>query len=739
MGITVLGPLTVDGATVSGRRDRVVLAALATRPGRPFPADQLTDALWGDQPPASAPKILQGCIVRLRKLLGADAIATGPHGYVLTLPPDQIDAERFASAVARARELVALGEADRAAYLLGDALALWQGDAFTDLEEWPPAASQVRRLQDLRLDAEELHVEACLRSGRHREVLAEIQSLVRAAPLRERRWAQLALAEYQAGNQGEALRVIHQLKSVLLQQLGIDPSPDVVALEQAILRQDESLLTGTTNSPATASCPWQGLLAYDVDDADRFFGRDDAVDACLEILRRTSVLALVGPSGSGKSSILRAGVAAALRARGRPIVTITPGRHPLAVLSALGVAGPGTVLLVDQCEELFSLCEDPAEQQQFLQALTEEAGSRAVLLALRADHLADVATSAGFSRLVERGLYLVGGLSEEGLQQAIEGPARQAGLVVEPGLVDLLVQEVKDDPGALPLLSHALLETWKRREGNTLTVAGYRASGGIHHAISQSAERLYARIDVGDRHLMKDLVLRLVSPGLQGEPVRSRVPRRLVATDDEHDQVIEMLIGARLVTSDDGVLEISHEALARAWPRLRGWLDDDLEGQRILHHLASAADAWDTLGRPDSELYRGVRLARTLDWQEHTRTTLTDTERAFLETARRSAEVEEQSAAERARVQARLIRRLRVVLVGALVLLVLALAAGGVAGIQTSHARSSAAAARTAQASAEQNAVAAEARQAGIRAAATSDIDESVLLATAAVRLEDSP
>ncbi|MFN8136150.1 MAG: AfsR/SARP family transcriptional regulator [Propionicimonas sp.] len=138
-----------------------------------------------------------------------------------------------------------LGEADRAAYLLSEALGLWRGEPFIDLEEWQPAAAQVRRLRELRLEAEELRVEAHLRAGRHREVLAEAQGLVRAAPLRERRWAQLALAEYKAGNQGEALRVIHQLKSVLLQQLGIDPGPDVMALEQAIFRQDESLMVAT--------------------------------------------------------------------------------------------------------------------------------------------------------------------------------------------------------------------------------------------------------------------------------------------------------------------------------------------------------------------------------------------------------------------------------------------------------------------------------------------------------------
>ena len=223
------------------------------------------------------------------------------------------------------------------------------------------------------------------------------------------------------------------------------------------------------------------------------------------------------------------------------------------------------VVCIDQCEEVFSLCADADERREFLDTLVAQAQGRSVLVAVRADRLADVAGHAGFSRLVEHGLHLVGALDERGLRQAIEEPARQAGLLIEPGLVDLLVREVRDDPGALPLLSHALLETWKRREGNTLTVAGYRATGGIHDAVAQSAERLYARVDTESRHLLRDLILRLVSPGDQGEPVRARVPRRLIATDAEHDRLIEMLVGARLVTSDDGVLEVSSRG---AGPRL---------------------------------------------------------------------------------------------------------------------------------------------------------------------------
>lgn len=731
MGIRVLGPLTVDGSGRLGPRDRLVLQALATRPGQPVSADELIDALWGDHPPASAAKNLQSCIVRLRKALGTSGIETSSHGYALVVSPDRIDAHEFEAQVTRARGLLTVGETDRVAFLLEQALSLWQGPAFPDLPDWAPARREAGRLDDLRLEAQELQVDALLRSGRPREVLAQAHAMVRAAPLRERRWELLALAQYQSGAQGEALRSMRQLRAMLTQELGIDPAPEMVALEQSILRQDPSLLV--PESPGrTSQCPWQGLEAYDVDDTERFFGRERDVQSCLDALADGSFVALVGPSGSGKSSIMRAGVLAAMRDRGYRIVVITPGRRPVEALTALpDDADARTVLAVDQTEEVFALCED-LDCRDFLERLAREASRRPVILTLRGDRLAQVTEHAGFSRLVERGLHLVGALDEQALREAVTGPAHQAGLILEPGLVDLLVREVRDDAGALPLLSHALQETWRRREGNTLTVDGYRAAGGIQGAVAQSAEHLYGRIATDQRPVLRDLMLRLVSPGIDGEAVRTQVPRRLIASDKDHEQLIEMLVDARLVTSDEGVLEITHEALARAWPRLRGWLDDDVEGQRIRHHLSSAADAWDTLARPDSELYRGVRLTRALDWQSRTESVLTDTESDYLSAAKSASDAEEQSAAEQAHAQARLIRRLRLVLAGAVGLLVLALIAGGTAAVQSDRARRNAA-------EAHQAAVSADARRVGARAQLTDDISVSLLLAAAGARLDDSP
>ncbi|MGH9193663.1 MAG: BTAD domain-containing putative transcriptional regulator, partial [Acidimicrobiales bacterium] len=661
--MAVLGPVSVEGdGAVLGPRDRVVLAALALGLGQTVSAERLADALWGERPPVTWDKVIHGCVSRLRKVLGAVAIETLPQGYRLVLPVEELDAQRFERLIGRGRELLTLGEPERAAHVIGEGLALWRGPALVELEGWGPGRIEADRLEELRLDAQEVLLDAALRAGRFREVLAEAQARVAEAPLRERRWALLAVAQYQAGRQGEALRTLHRARTVLATELGLDPGPDLVALEEAILRQDPSLVVDAALPEPSAMCPYLGLVPYDVADADAFFGRDADVAACLRRLAAVGVLAVVGPSGSGKSSLVRAGVAAALERDGRRVVVVTPGAHPSDALTALPERGPAPVLVVDQCEEALALCDDTGEQARFFAALAAHAERGPLVVALRADRLGELSAHPGFARLIEPGVYLLAAMGDADLRAAIEGPARQAGLLLEPGLVELLVQDVEDEPGALPLLSHALRTTWERREGRTLTVDGYRNTGGIRGAVAQSAEALYEQVPAEQRPLVRDLLLRLVTPSVDGQPVRSRVPRRTVATDAAHDDVIELLVGARLVTSDDGVVQLAHEALARAWPRLQGWLDEDIEGQRILRHLAGAADIWDTMGRPDSELYRGARLAQALDWRQRATPDLTPTERTFLDAGHALADTERRAAEDRARHQARQNRRLRALL-----------------------------------------------------------------------------
>jgi len=678
--VAVLGPVSVDGdAEGLGPRDRVVVAALALRPGETLSAELLADALWGDRPPVTWPKVIHGCVARLRKVLGAAAIETVRHGYRLVLPVDEVDAQRFERLVGRGRELLTLGEAERAAHVIGEGLALWRGPALAELEGWSPGRIEAARLEELRLDAEEVLAEAALRAGRSREVLAEVQARVAEAPLRERRWALLALAQYQAGRQGEALRTLHRARTVLADELGVDPGPDLVALEAAILRQDPSLVAQLALPEPSASCPYLGLVPYDVADAEAFFGRDADVASCLRRLADVGVLAVVGPSGSGKSSLVRAGVAAALERDGRRVVVVTPGAHPSDALTVLPDGTVAPALVVDQCEEAVALCDDAGEQARFFAALAAHAERAPLVVALRADRLGELSAHPGFGRLIEPGLYLLGAMGEADLRAAIQGPAHQAGLLLEPGLIELLVREVEGEAGRLPLLSHALRTTWERREGRTLTVDGYRASGGIGGAVAQSAEALYEGVPPDQRPLLRDLLLRLLAPGPDGGPIRRRLPRRIVATDPAHEELIELLVGARLVTSDDGVVELAHEALARAWPRLRDWLDEDVEGQHVLRHLTGAADTWDAMGRPDSELYRGARLAQALDWRQRAHPDLTLTERAFLDAGHDLADTERRAAENRVRHQARINRRLRTLLAATAILLVASIVVGFVA------------------------------------------------------------
>ncbi|HEY0619035.1 MAG TPA: BTAD domain-containing putative transcriptional regulator, partial [Kribbella sp.] len=486
MGIAVLGPLTIQGERKNlARRDRVVLAALSVHPGEVVSPGVLADVLWGERPPASWQKVIQGCVVRLRKVLGNHAIETSTDGYCLTIPLDEIDIQRFERAVARAGVMLDAAEAERSALVLADALTLWRGKPLAEVENWDAARIEIARLEELRQLAEELYVEASLRSGAHESVLGKAKVMTAEAPLRERRWALLATAQYQSGHQGDALTTLRRLRTMLDDELGLDAGQEIDALEQAILRQDPSLVVASARPEPSAICPYQGLKPYDVNDADVFFGRDAEVVVGVRKLAETSVLAVVGPSGCGKSSLVRAGVVATLRRDGIRVVAITPGVHPMATLAAaLPGQGAPPPLLVDQCEEVFSLCEDVVERESFLTRLADHSAEAPLILSLRADRLADLSSHPIFARAVERGLHLLTAMSEADLRVAITEPARLASLVVEPGLVDLLVAEVAGQPGALPLMSHALAETWQRREGRTLTISGYHASGGIQGAVA---------------------------------------------------------------------------------------------------------------------------------------------------------------------------------------------------------------------------------------------------------------
>ena len=345
-------------------------------------------------------------------------------------------------------------------------------------------------------------------------------------------------------------------------------------------------------------------------------------------------LAVVGPSGCGKSSLARAGVAATLAAAGQSVATITPGNDPERALADVDTkAGPYVPLLVDQLEELFTQCTDEGARQRFAAALGRRVASTPVLVTLRADHLAEVTRLGELAGWVERGIFLLGTLADDALRAAIVGPAARAGLRLESGLVELAVRDVTGRPGSLPMLSHALAATWERREAGMLTSAGYEAGGGVNGAVATTAERVVAELSPAGFRVAHDLLLRLVLVDTSNEAVRRRLDRGDVPNDSDSNQVLDALVRARLVTADEGTIEITHEAMVNAWPRLHDWLLEDREGQATMGHLAALRrDGAPRVATTPSSI--GVPLAACRGVGSRPAPTLTAAEHEFLERSR---------------------------------------------------------------------------------------------------------
>ena len=521
------GPTEVDGDARLSPRDRVVLTALLVRPGDPLSPEQLADALWGEEPPVSWPKVVQGCVSRLRRVLGAEAIATVPAGYRLRPDTVEVDREEFQSLVARGRENAASGAPERAVALFEQALGLWHGRPFTELEEWGPGRLEAARLGELRLAVVEDLLQARLDAGDHRGVAAAATVATGEEPFRERRWAILALAQYRGGRQADALGSIRTARRVLGSELGLDPGSDLVVLEQSILSQDPSLAGERELLEPSAECPWKGLSSYAASDQDAFFGRSAEIAAALARLERHQLLVLTGPSGSGKSSLMLAGLAPALTRRSRTVVAFTPGVDPPVAMATACLGVPGDpVLLVDQFEETFTLAGPDNDPGAWLGELARYAETRAsVVVTLRADQMVHLTVEQDFARMAEQGVLLVAPLEGRALREAIEEPARRAGVRLEHGLVDLMIRDTEGQPGALPLLSHALVETWRRREHGAADCRGLsrlgRAPGG-RRCLGRPTLREPHRRGAGPAP--SAVMLRMVSVSDGGEPVRSLLP-----------------------------------------------------------------------------------------------------------------------------------------------------------------------------------------------------------------------
>ncbi|MFE3203256.1 hypothetical protein [Embleya sp. NPDC059237] len=461
--------------------------------------------------------------------------------------------------------------------------------------------------------------------------------------------------------------------------------------------------------------PYPGLARFEIEDSEQFFGRDRLIDDVLDLVRTRRLAALVGASGSGKSSLLRAGLIprlwqsdgdpAGAAPFGRPaeIRIRTPGSHPADVLTAFGPRGDDgdgdedgdghtgdIVVIVDQFEEIFTLCRYRAERTEFLNGLIAavrrpEGGVR-VVIAVRADFYGRCAEHRQLAEALRETTLLVGPMTPAELRQAIVGPAQAHGLIVERALTARLVEEVQGEPGGLPLLSHVMREIWRRRRARTLSVEAYEAAGGVHGAIAATAEQVCSRLSSEELVLVRRVLLRLITPGEGAQDTRRPVARaelEAVGTGTAAPgtgpaqgiaSILEQLVQARLVTLDGENVELVHEALITAWPRLRAWIDEDREGILTHRRLTEAAGVWADFARDPGTLYRGTRLAVAREWAERDRhrDELTELEGDFL-AASIAAEDRERM------VAARRTRRLRYLAAGLALLLVAVTVVGGVA------------------------------------------------------------
>lgn len=434
-----------------------------------------------------------------------------------------------------------------------------------------------------------------------------------------------------------------------------------------------------------AEPPFKGLQYFDEKDAHLFFGREQLTTELVDHLRQHRFLAVVGASGSGKSSVVRAGVIPAVRRgdieqNGRsstewPIHVITCGNDPLKALAASltrdneSVTAMKTLLtdlktdvesldlylyrqmtdqpncclllVVDQFEELFTQCNDLYERQLFVENLvTSVRGSSqlSLILILRADFYAHALQYEVLRPFLETQQKIVGTMNPEELRRAITAPAEQMGWKFQSGLVETMLQDTGQEPGALPLLSHALQETWERREGRVMTLAGYHAAGGVKEAIATTANNLYGRLSSKQQIVTQRILLRLIELGDNLPEARCQIKVNELFSDPIETPIImgvlDTLVKARLIISDSTSVELAHEALIHHWPLYQEWLKDNREVLVIHHQLKQSVSSWVKYDRHEDFLVIGKQLAIFEEWHRKHPDVTNILEEEFLEGCR---------------------------------------------------------------------------------------------------------
>lgn len=479
-------------------------------------------------------------------------------------------------------------------------------------------------------------------------------------------------------------------------------------------------------SVASGICPYKGLSFFDYtgDDPKYFFGREHLTDQLLEKVRSGNFVAVLGPSGSGKSSVVRAGLLHQLRSGHRlsgsehwPIFVFQPGRHPVQNLAEIlvdptlsnidwadqldeieerlhqGAAGlshlvkisarEGRVVLVaDQFEEVFTLCRNDAERQQFFEcllgALTRTGKQLCLVLSMRADFLGKCAEQeyAGLSKVIQEDLVTVIPMTHNDLIQAITKPAEMVGLSIESELVSQMIADVQDSPGSLPLLQDALMELWKQREDNCLLLSAYQRIGGVKETLAKRADTVYEHLSLEEQQAVRRIFVELTQLGEGTEDTRRRVRKQDLVTSQLSEalvnRVVQKLTDVKLIITSSlyplslreegmkavfpraekkteaAVVDVAHEALIRYWPRLRQWIDESRDAIRFQRRLAEAAQHWEDNDSPPGLLWRSPDLDLLTQFHHEHEGEMTSLQKDFFH---ESVKTEEQEYVEKERLQ----------------------------------------------------------------------------------------
>jgi WD40 repeat protein len=471
-------------------------------------------------------------------------------------------------------------------------------------------------------------------------------------------------------------------------------NPEVLRDIVTSIRGDRPRSGRRGKSKASTDCPYRGLKYFDVKDWNLFYGRETLIDGLLAkwapLSSDNRFLAIIGPSGSGKSSLARAGLLGLLERKPNlfpgsehwpPRVIFKPGRHPLETLvsilrpgdpteessalvdlfstnprtlhrTAMGRASEGQrfVVLVDQFEEIFTLCKSEALRQAFIEnvltAVTEVEGRTAIVITLRSDFIGHCLAYRQLADALNARSAFLAPMTKEELRRCIEKPAEAAHLTLEGGLSDLLIGEVLGQAGGLPLLGHALDQIWHERKGALLTVSSYRDIGGVAGALERHAETIFSQFTVAEKEACRRVLLQLVQVDEQRGATKRRCDRsELISSSDTEDDgqaesaVVSKLTRERLLTTEAvgeekrPMVELAHEALLNNWSLFKEWIEQDREALRTRRRLDEAVAEWIGNNRDSSFLYRGARLAQAEEWKDRHPGELNQDARAFLATS----------------------------------------------------------------------------------------------------------